>query len=204
MLLKKWACRKELAVLSIMVLAMALGSFALFGQHCEALRSDVIRLHILANSDSPVDQEVKLKVRDHILAETGDAFSKSRTRADAMETARNALPEIERAAAETLRENGFDLAVHAEVCNMYFSTREYGDYTLPAGMYDAVRVTLGEGAGHNWWCVIYPPICVPAVAPRDSAALEEIEDLDGQPMLTPKLAVVELFESVKETLFTVK
>lgn len=201
MVLKKWAGRKELAVLLIMVLALILGNFALFGQRCDALRGDVIRLHILANSDSAVDQEVKLKVRDHILAETGDAFSKSRSRSDAMETARNALPDIERAAAETLRENGFDLPVHAEVCNMYFTTREYGDYTLPAGMYDAVRVTLGEGAGHNWWCVIYPPICVPAAAPQDSPALEEIENLDGQPMLVPKLAVVEAFESLRDALF---
>lgn len=198
----KPAARKELAAAFILIFAIALGNFALFGQQCQALRADVIRLHILANSDSQVDQAVKLLVRDKILAGTGEAFSKQGGRAAAMGAAREALPEIERIAAETLAENGFDLPVHAEICNMYFNTRTYDDYTLPAGMYDAVRVTLGEGAGRNWWCVIYPPICVPAAQPQDSAVLEEIEALDGQPMLVPKLAVLEAFESLRDAFFS--
>ena len=66
-------------------------------------------------------------------------------------------------------------------------------------MYDAVRITLGAGKGHNWWCVIYPPICVPAAGVKDSETLEEIRDLDSQPLLTPKLAIVEAFEKIKET-----
>lgn len=198
----KPAMRAELAIAFLLIFAVALGNFALFGQQCEALRADVIRLHILANSDSQVDQAVKLQVRDNILARTGDAFSKQSSRAAAMRAAKEALPEIERIAAETLTENGFDLPVHAEVCNMYFNTRTYDDYTLPAGMYDAVRVTLGEGAGRNWWCVIYPPICVPAAKPGESAVLDEIETLDSQPMLVPKLAVVEAFESLRDTFFS--
>lgn len=198
--LRKYASRLEMAVVLGLILSIILGNFAIFGQRCEALRADVIRLHILANSDSELDQAVKLQVRDRILAETGDTFSKQRTREGAREAAKMELPAIERLASETLRQNGFELPVHAELCSMYFSTREYGDYTLPAGMYDAVRVTLGAGAGHNWWCVIYPPICVPAAEPQDSPAIDEIEALDGQPLLVPKLAIVEAFERIKETL----
>lgn len=202
MTLKFWKWnRLDLSMAFGLILAIALGNFSLFGLQCEALRADVIRLHIMANSDSQVDQAIKLKVRDRILTETGDTFSKSRTRDAAKDAVQAELPKIERIAAETLKENGFDLPVRAEFCNMHFNTRNYGDYTLPAGMYDAVRVTLGAGAGHNWWCVIYPPICVPAAQPESSPALTEIEELDSQPMLVPKLAVVEAFESIRDTLF---
>ena len=191
--------RRERAAVFGIILSFLLGSAALFGQQCEALRGNVLRLHILANSDSEMDQAVKIKVRDAILADTGELFSKASTRGAAQEAAKKALPGMEETASRVLKENGFEGTAHAEFCNMYFNTRNYGEYTLPAGMYDAVRITLGAGKGHNWWCVIYPPICVPAAGVKDSETLEEIRDLDSQPLLTPKLAIVEAFEKIKET-----
>ena len=191
--------RRERAAVFGIILSFLLGSAALFGQQCEALRGNVLRLHILANSDSEMDQAVKIKVRDAILADTGALFSKASTRGAAQEAAKKALPGMEETASRVLKENGFEGTAHAEFCNMYFNTRNYGEYTLPAGMYDAVRITLGAGKGHNWWCVIYPPICVPAAGVKDSETLEEIRDLDSQPLLTPKLAIVEAFEKIKET-----
>lgn len=190
--------RREWAAVFGIILSFILGNAAIFGQQCEALRGNVIRLHILANSDSEMDQAVKIKVRDAILSDTGELFSKAATRGSAQEAAQKALPEMEQTASRVLKENGFEGTAHAEFCNMYFNTRNYGEYTLPAGMYDAVRITLGAGKGHNWWCVIYPPICVPAAGVKDSETLEEIRELDRQPLLTPKLAIVEAFEKIKE------
>ena len=133
--------RRERAAVFGIILSFLLGSAALFGQQCEALRGNVLRLHILANSDSEMDQAVKIKVRDAILADTGELFSKASTRGAAQEAAKKALPEMEETASRVLKENGFEGTAHAEFCNMYFNTRNYGEYTLPAGMYDAVRIT---------------------------------------------------------------
>ena len=173
--------RLDLAVLLGIVLAVFLSNVAAFGQECDAVRADVVRLHILANSDSPADQQVKLRVRDRILADVGGVFAGPQTQADA------------RAA---LDEAGVDAPVRAELCRMYFTTRQYDDLMLPAGDYDAVRVTIGEGAGHNWWCVMYPPICVSAAMAEDMPAFEEIETLNSEPLFKPKLAVVEVFEKL--------
>mgnify|MGYP002410995834 FL=1 len=81
---------------------------------------------------------------------------------------------------------------------MYFTTRQYDDISLPAGIYDAVRVTIGSGKGKNWWCVVYPPMCVATAMAPQSEALNEIEHLNSEPLFRPKLAVVELFEQIKE------
>lgn len=164
--------RLDLAVLLGIVLAVFLSNVAAFGQECDAVRADVVRLHILANSDSPADQQVKLRVRDRILADVGGVFAGPQTQADAKEAARQNLPAIESAARAALDEAGVDAPVRAELCRMYFTTRQYDDLMLPAGDYDAVRVTIGEGAGHNWWCVMYPPICVSAAMAEDMPAFE--------------------------------
>ncbi len=188
--------RLDLAVLLGIVLAVFLSNVAAFGQECDAVRADVVRLHILANSDSPADQQVKLRVRDRILADVGGVFAGPQTQADAKETARQNLPAIESAARAALDEAGVDAPVRTELCRMYFTTRQYDDLMLPAGDYDAVRVTIGEGAGHNWWCVMYPPICVSAAMAEDMPAFEEIETLNSEPLFKPKLAVVEVFEKL--------
>lgn len=192
----KLITRLDLAVLLGIVLAVFLSNVAIFGQECDAVRADVVRLHILANSDSAADQQVKLKVRDRILSDVGGVFAAPQTQADAKGAARENLPAIEAAARAALDDAGVDTAVHAELCRMYFTTRRYDDLLLPAGDYDAVRVTIGEGVGHNWWCVMYPPMCVSAAMAEDLPAYEEIEALNSEPLFKPKLAVVELFENL--------
>lgn len=187
----------DFAVLLGILGAVLLANIAAFGQECDQLRGEVLRLHILANSDSAADQLLKLRVRDRILSETGALFSQTQDEADAKRTATQLLPQIQQVAADELRRYGVALPVSAELCHMYFSTRRYEDFSLPAGMYDAVRVTIGEGAGHNWWCVIYPPMCVPsAIAQQaeETAQAQEILQLNEAPLFRPKLAVVELFE----------
>ena len=189
--------RLDLAVLLGVLFAVLMGNIAVFGQECVTLRQDVVRLHILANSDSQSDQSLKLLVRDRILQDVGSVFSLAATKQGALALAQQNLPRIEQAARDVLAENGVEEPVHAELCRMYFTTRQYGDIQLPAGDYDTVRVTIGAGEGHNWWCVMYPPMCIPAAA-ADTVSrmpvMQEIDHLNQQPLFTPKLAVVELVE----------
>lgn len=190
--------RLDLAMIIGLAVSVLMSNIAAFGQECDLVRSNVVRLHIMANSNSIADQKIKLQVRDRILADVGGVFTEPQNQQDAKKAAEQALPDIVEAAEKELRENGVHASVKAELTRMYFTTREYGDISLPAGIYDAVRVTIGSGEGKNWWCVIYPPICVaPAMAPQ-SEALEEIKLLNNEPLFKPKLAIVELFEQMKE------
>ena len=143
-----------------------------------------------------MDQAVKIKVRDAILADTGELFSKASSRGSAQEAAQKALPEMEQTASRVLKENGFDGTAHAEFCNMYFNTRNYGEYTLPAGMYDAVRITLGTGKGHNWWCVVFPPLCLSAAECEQAQQVMSQEDyalITGQEDYEIRFKLVELW-----------
>ena len=146
--------RFDCAVLLGIVFSVMLANLSVFGRECAQVRGDVVRLHILANSDSGYDQGLKLRVRDRILAQVGGIFSAQQSQADAKAAAVASLPEIEAAARAALIEAGCEAPVRAEVCSMYFTTRQYDDLSLPAGIYDAVRVTIGTGAGHNWWRVV--------------------------------------------------
>lgn len=121
----------------------------------EDLQSGIVRLHILANSDSDTDQEVKLKVRNAILSEMDE---KIKTESKSEITGN--LDEIEEIANRVLEENGFQYSAKAVYGKFDFPKKEYKNMTLPAGKYYGVRIILGEGAGHNWWCVMYPPLCV--------------------------------------------
>lgn len=173
----------------------ALGAFRTFSADCERVRGEVLRLHIPANSDSEEDQAVKLLVRDRLLEEFGGLLSGG-SLVEAEEKARELLPEIERRACGILAENGFPYGAKAELVDMRFETREYDRLILPAGEYRALRVTLGKGAGHNWWCVIFPQLCLPAVSKPDEAA-ENVLDSFGKPQkIKVKFAVYEWIENI--------
>lgn len=135
-------------------------SFIRDGRRLEQLRGSVLRLHILAESDSDRDQQLKLMVRDALL-ESG-VLDGAGSLEEAEEIAGEKLPEIERIAETVLRENGCTLPVTAELADVEFDERTYGDITMPAGEYRALRVKIGSAQGHNWWCVMYPPLCIPA------------------------------------------
>lgn len=156
------------AVTGGLVLCLALSAAELHGT-CEGVRENVVRLHILANSDSEEDQALKLKVRDAVLAASADWPQTAATAEEALEQAESRLPELEAVARHTVIAEGYDYPVKAEVCRMYFTTRQYDTVTLPAGMYDAVRLSIGEAEGQNWWCVMYPPLCVGAATDREQA-----------------------------------
>ena len=133
----------------------------------EDLQKNLVRLHIIANSDSDADQSVKLKVRNAVL-ESMDERLKNESRNEIIGN----LDEAEKIANDVLRENGFKYTARAVYGKFDFPKKQYKNMTLPAGEYYGVRIILGEGAGHNWWCVMYPPLCVADGAP----ALDERSD----------------------------
>ena len=149
------------AIAGGLVLCLTLSVCRLHGT-CESVREDVVRLHILANSDSPEDQALKLKVRDAVLAASADWQEVAATPDEALALAEARLPQLQAIAEQTVAEAGYAYPVRAEVCRMYFTTRQYDSVTLPAGLYDAVRLSIGAGEGQNWWCVMYPPLCIGA------------------------------------------
>jgi len=149
---------------------------------------DYIRLHVIANSDSPADQAVKHKVRDAILDAYGDTFASEKSLAEAGQTICDNLPAISAIARRTLLENGMPYGAVSKYGMFPFPTRQYGDCVLPAGEYHALRVILGEGSGANWWCVLFPPLCVNDTSAHDKAAKkaetkeeEEKEDTIEEP-----------------------
>lgn len=140
------------------------------GRRLDSLRSSVLRLHILADSDSEYDQALKLKVRDGLL-EMG-MFGEASSLSEAEEIASDRLHDIEEAAESILRENGCELPVTAELADVVFDERTYGEIVMPAGEYRALRVKIGSAQGKNWWCVMYPPLCIPAACEEGTVGVE--------------------------------
>lgn len=171
-----------------------------FQAKCESISNDVLRLHILANSDSEYDQSVKLRVRDRVLNYSKEIFENASSKEDAENAIKTRLCDIENEAQDELKSLGCDYPVKAELTNMYFTTRYYDSYTLPSGMYDAVRITIGSGNGHNWWCVMYPSICISSAVEQDEKAKSVLDEGEYNIVKNEKyqykFKVVELFEKL--------
>lgn len=136
-----------------------IGTPALAGAAGEDWQAQVIRLHVLANSDSDEDQALKRAVRDAMLAEISPAFSEATTPAEARKIIARAIPRIEQIAAEVVTAAGKSYAIRAEMGRFSFPGKAYGMLYLPAGEYTALRITIGEAEGANWWCILFPPMC---------------------------------------------
>ncbi len=190
---------KTLAVFMLfMTFAFFLDSFSEFSATCDNIRDKVLRLHIIAASDTDSDQSVKLKIRDRILKESDELFYTDEGILSAKEKALGNLEKIEKLANDELLNNGLKPTAKAEFTNMFFDTRVYDNFTLPAGNYDAVRVIIGEGKGKNWWCVLYPALCIPAASDSlDTLTDEEIKIIESAPRYEVKFLLVELIEKFK-------
>ena len=160
--MKKTIVRIEISIL-IAVLIVNIFSFVGFSKQCDEIRNKVLRMHVIANSDEDYDQELKLKVRDAVLNEGRELFDGSLTADDAEEKIIPNIERLEKIALKTIKDEGYDYDVKIYVVNEFFKTRVYDNsVTLPAGEYTAVKVVIGEGKGKNWWCVMFPPMCLPA------------------------------------------
>lgn len=184
------------------IVVAILFSICSFAKTSEEIRSDVLRLHVIANSDTSVDQNLKLRLRDYILQEGKDIFNGSVNVENAVEKIEPVLPELEKSAKAFVNQAGFDYDVKISLSNEYFTTRTYETVTLPAGKYLALRVVIGSGEGHNWWCVMFPPMCVPAADKKDEIenvfSEKEIKLVESKPKYEPRFKVVEIYEQLKE------
>lgn len=162
----KWA-------LTMLIVTMVIGVLPTDAEG--EIYDDTLRLHILANSDTSEDQALKLEIRDRILRKYGALLKMGNSIAEAKESVELLLPEIESDAKLWISELGYDYDVNATLSVEWYETREYKNFTLPAGYYSSLRVIIGEGAGQNWWCVMYPPLCMEMAsesAPPDDGVIE--------------------------------
>ena len=148
-------------IITILIFSIVFSSLLAYADNAKTnIANSVVRLHIIANSDSDFDQSLKLKVRDRLLKEGSDLFKTSKTPEEALENAKSHSENLICAANEVLKENGCNLDVKIETGTFSFPVKNYGEIMLPAGRYNAVRVIIGEGRGKNWWCVMFPPLCL--------------------------------------------
>ena len=164
--LKNW----EIALMFGVLIAVAAGSW--LGQEQKELADSVIRFHVIANSDSREDQALKLAVRDRVLEEAESLYPEGATLAQAQAALEGHLNTLSAAGRAVVEEQGYDYPVTAVLEDCWFPTKEYEGFALPAGNYTALRVTIGEGKGQNWWCVAFPPLCLGAASETVDQALE--------------------------------
>lgn len=190
----------EKSLLCSLFLAV-LFNFASFQTKCENISQKVLRVHILANSDSKEDQELKLKVRDKILDYAKKEFISVENKEDAIVLSENSLDKIKNVAESEIRNLGYDYGVKVEIVNMHFNTRQYDNITLPSGNYDALRIIIGKGQGKNWWCVMFPSICIGSCQNDDKTDVvfneEEKEIIENEKKYEFKFKCVEVYEKCK-------
>lgn len=166
----------------------------------ERVQEDVFRLHILANSDTEQDQALKLKVRDYILKNCS-FFDNCKTVDEAISAAKENINQIESLANECLKGQGSRYSAKVSVEKEYFSTRVYDSITLPAGYYQALKIVIGSGQGHNWWCIVFPSVCLSACTEDDMAAYldeDEVDLIENKNGYAVKFKAIEIYEDLKK------
>ena len=199
--------KKQVGLCLAAVFAALFCTAAALQSQQQAFSEKLIRLHVVANSDSKEDQAVKLQVRDAVLSVTEPALL---TKLPPEQALIKVLPEIRKAAERCLRENGFTENVTVSFGTERFPTRVYEGFALPAGVYRSLRVTIGAGEGQNWWCVVFPSICFRATAAEleEAAAAagftrEEVQLITGDGGgYVLKFKALELLEQLKQWMFS--
>lgn len=170
-----------------------------FEASCQEIRKDVFRLHILANSDTDKDQNLKLKVRDAVLEYTEKLYKNSNTKEEAEILTSKNLQNIANVAKQVIVDNGYNYNVTCQIEDVYFNTRTYENVTMPSGTYRALQIKIGDAKGKNWWCVMYPTLCVGAST--DYKALDDkLNDKEYDTLVNEKtqykFKIVEIYERI--------
>ena len=164
----------------------------------ENISDKVFRLHILANSDSAADQSLKLKVRDKILDYSKTLYSGCQSVDEAIAVTKESLGEIKEIAQKTVAFNGYEYGVSAFTARDYFSVREYDSFTLPAGNYSCLKIIIGQGKGKNWWCVMFPAVCLSGCTEDfDKSLTEEEKAMLEDRRYIVKFKIAEIYEYIK-------
>ena len=146
-------------ILTLLAIFILISAISYVSAVSNSIANSVFRLHVIANSDSEEDQNLKLKVRDELLSYMNIISKDRKTKEEAMKIADEHKEEFIQIAERTIKENGYDYTVNIQIGKADFPTKYYGDISLPAGEYDALKVQIGEAKGKNWWCVMFPPLC---------------------------------------------
>lgn len=191
----------ELAALVAFIICVSLSTYKLDSE-CEGIRENVLRLHVVAASDSDADQKIKLQLRDELLVKGKELFSDTSTKAEAEKKLSDGISLMQQTADSFLEKKGYPHKASVSLGKSYFPTRCYETFTLPAGIYDALKVTIGSGEGQNWWCVMFPALCLPA-AEKNKADFDGILTQKQQSIITDekyevRLWLVEKWQEMKE------
>lgn len=186
-----------LSVISGILLTVAAAAYSEKVQ--SSIASEVIRLHVLANSNSGADQALKLKVRDRVLKESKNLFKNCKSRKECERIINENMPNILAAAEDEVLKNGYSYTVSASKGNYFFPMKTYNGFSLPAGKYDAVKIEIGAAKGNNWWCVMFPPLCfVDATFDKgmlSSLSEEELSVISSAEGVNIKFKIVDFFQN---------
>lgn len=202
--------KKYILLLIVSVLFLLLSAYSYVNAVSNNLADSVFRLHVIANSDSKEDQELKYKVRDSLIEYMNTLTNDMNSKEEVIEIAKTHLEDFKEIAQNVVKENGYNYDVNVEIGNFSFPTKTYGDISFPAGFYDALKVEIGKAEGQNWWCVMFPPLCfvdvTSGVVPEESKEnlqenlgdeeYELISDTENDSILNVKFKIIELFESI--------
>lgn len=190
---------KKLFIYSSIFLTLIIftSSFSSVVRDSENISQKVFRFHILANSDEEYDQNLKLMVRDELLCYSNSLFNNCSNVDEAILIAKENVSNFNHIAKEVILKNGYDYSVKTYITKEYFNTRVYDNYTLPAGLYDSLKVVIGSGAGYNWWCVMFPAVCLSSSADDFGDYLNEDEKALIDDKYIIKFKAIEIYESIK-------
>ncbi len=202
--------KKYILLLIVSVLFLLLSAYSYVNAVSNNLADSVFRLHVIANSDSKEDQNLKYKVRDKLIEYMNTLTNDMNSKEEVIEIAKAHLEDFKEIAQNVVKENGYNYDVNVKIGNFSFPTKTYGDISFPAGFYDALKVEIGKAEGQNWWCVMFPPLCfvdvTSGVVPEESKEnlqenlgdeeYELISDTKNSSVLDIKFKIIELFESI--------
>ena len=157
--LKNYTLKRILVLLFLLTLFIFISAISYVAAVSKDIADSVFRLHVIANSDSKEDQELKIQVRDELLSYMNTLAKDCSSKEEVVELAKEHQEEFKQIAEQTISKNGFSYPVTIEIGDSNFPTKTYGDIALPAGTYEALRVQIGDAKGQNWWCVMFPPLC---------------------------------------------
>ena len=209
-IVKSSVFKRLIIVLLLLILFIFISAISYVSAVSNNIANGVFRLHVIANSDSPEDQNLKYIVRDELIKYMNTLAKDCTSKQEVIEIAQNNISNFENIAKKTIQDNGFNYNVTVEIGNFDFPTKTYGDITLPAGTYDSLKVQIGEAKGQNWWCVMFPPLCfvdvTTGIVPEESkkemkeAMPEEEYSLisnTNNSEVNFKFKLIEFFENIK-------
>ncbi len=204
---------RKVSRLLLIIILLVITSVCILNAYSSSVMTDIssniLRLHIVASSDSAEDQNLKLKVRDNIVTYTNEVLAECENPEDAYSILNENLGKLEEIANETIKKEGFDYCAEAKLGIYDFPTKDYGDIILPGGEYTSLRIVIGEGVGQNWWCVLFPPLCfinanASKVTDEGERKLKDSISDDSYSVIKKadkgvkfKFKIVEVFESAK-------